>query len=438
MGETLPAKLANFRTAMGRLSAAGMEPFLVRAKSGVTDLTGAINTLTPKMKTFAVAADAKIFDEWAPKIREAFEALQNSGAIDDAKQTFVGLFDALRDLGPSARVIATSLAEASASLGVGGWQLFLATVQAASGIMQGLTPVLETVGDLMQAHPGAVTAALAAWMAFKTVPSILGRISTALTPVTTGVGTMGRNLSGVRPAITGFGDAYRTSLGYVRQANPQISTAGAHIRVLGVNAGMAARGGISALSNALGGPLNVGLMAAGALLMTVASQHGENSRNADTHKKSIDDLTQSQLQLGAALRASRGQMTESTWGVATEQIEGYKNQLKATADLHQTWWEQSFTVKLPWQGTAPQDEIDRTNEQAEAAMRATAAMRELGKTDEEVAQAVYGSSAQWDVLRNRLEGMGDGGRKAAQDLQALRDVYVEQRDAAARVTPGIS
>ncbi|SDT83756.1 tape measure protein [Gordonia westfalica] len=133
MGETLPAKLANFRTAMGRLSAAGMEPFLLRAKGGVVGLTEAVNDLTPKMKDFALAADAKIFDQWVPQLKGLYATLEGSGALDRAAETFTALWDSLMELGPAARTIGAALAEASASLGVGGWQVFLATVQTASG-----------------------------------------------------------------------------------------------------------------------------------------------------------------------------------------------------------------------------------------------------------------------------------------------------------------
>ncbi|WP_159441502.1 tape measure protein [Gordonia westfalica] len=120
MGETLPAKLANFRTAMGRLSAAGMEPFLLRAKGGVVGLTEAVNDLTPKMKDFALAADAKIFDQWVPQLKGLYATLEGSGALDRAAETFTALWDSLMELGPAARTIGAALAEASASLGVGG------------------------------------------------------------------------------------------------------------------------------------------------------------------------------------------------------------------------------------------------------------------------------------------------------------------------------
>lgn len=127
------------------------------------------------------------------------------------------------ELGPAARTIGgAALAEASASLGVGGWQVFLATVQTASGgILQGLAPVLQTVGDLMEAHPGYVTAALAAWLAFRTVPAILGgRVTTALGPMHTGISRVGTAFGGVRPAIGNFTDAI----------GPRLATSGRRTR----------------------------------------------------------------------------------------------------------------------------------------------------------------------------------------------------------------
>ncbi|QDP43645.1 tape measure protein [Gordonia phage PhorbesPhlower] len=443
MGETLPAKIANFRTSMARLSAAGMEPFLLRAKSGVVGLTDAVNTLTPKMKDFAIAADAKIFDEWIPSIKGAYAALQDSGAIDQARDTFTSLWDALVDLGPEARTIAMSIAEASASLGVGGWQLFLATVQTAAGVLQALTPVLSTVSGLMQAHPGYVTAALAVWLAFKTVPAIMTRLATSIAPVSGGLGTMGRQLSGVRPAITGFGEAYRTSLQYMRQANPQISTAGAHIRVLGANAGMAAQGGMAALSrgagsvaNALGGPLNVGLMAATAGLLVATQAHASAKQGADAQSRAVKDLAQSQLEMGAAFRESRGEMTDDIWSNATRQLEAYSKTLDTTAARHSSGWDVAkniFDLGDHWSGRTSE-----LNVAAESAMAAQKAMTDLGMTTDEVARAVYGSQGQWITLEQRLIAMGNGGVAAANDLSQLRFEANQQRDAAARVTPGVS
>ncbi len=200
-----------------------MEPFLLRAKGGVVGLTEAVNDLTPKMKDFALAADAKIFDQWVPQLKGLYATLEGSGALDRAAETFTALWDSLMELGPAARTIGgAALAEASASLGVGGWQVFLATVQTASGgILQGLAPVLQTVGDLMEAHPGYVTAALAAWLAFRTVPAILGgRVTTALGPMHTGISRVGTAFGGVRPAIGNFTDAI----------GPRLATSGRRTR----------------------------------------------------------------------------------------------------------------------------------------------------------------------------------------------------------------
>ncbi|WP_159441514.1 tape measure protein [Gordonia westfalica] len=443
MGETLPAKLANFRTAMGRLSAAGMEPFLLRAKGGVVGLTEAVNDLTPKMKDFALAADAKIFDQWVPQLKGLYATLEGSGALDRAAETFTALWDSLMELGPAARTIGAALAEASASLGVGGWQVFLATVQTASGILQGLAPVLQTVGDLMEAHPGYVTAALAAWLAFRTVPAILGRVTTALGPMHTGISRVGTAFGGVRPAIGNFTDAYRTSLGYIRQANPQLSTAGAHIRVLGANAGMAASGGLSALrgaagglSAALGGPLNIALMAGAAYLMMGAQAHADATQKAKAQSQAVKELAESQRLMGAAFRESRGAMNDDTWAKAAEQVGAYQKTLSTAADQHKSTWEQLKEVGGLFKMASGSNEV--LNENAERAMAAEKAIRDLGMSNEEVARSLYGSDGQWKLLGDRLAATGEGGIMAAGQLSKIRDEFMRQREAAGRVAPGVS
>ncbi|WNM74419.1 tape measure protein [Gordonia phage BearBQ] len=459
MGETLPAKIANFRTAMGRLSAAGMEPFLVRSKSGVVGLTDAVNTATPKLAAFAAAADVKIFDEWVPKVQEAMAALRNSGALDDVRDNFAGLWDALVDLGPAARTIAMSLAEASASLGVGGWQIFLATLQAASGVLQAIAPVLESLGGFMESHQGVVTGLLAAYLAFRTVPAIFGRIGSTVAPLNSGI-------QRATTSMRGFADQMALQQRLAQMNGVQIGRMGAAIGVLGTHSpaigrmqaaflnasqgmshfgrtagtAMAAVSGMrsaaAGLSGALGGPMGIAVMAGAAYLMMGAQAHADATQKAKAQSQAVKDLAESQKQMGATFRETRGQMTDETWSGLTEQVEAYQKTLSTTADQHKSTWEQLKEVggifKL---ATGVNDGL---NDAATRAMATEKAITDLGLTSEEVARQVYGTDGQWKLLSDRLVATGEGGVRAAAGLAQSREEVVRQRESAARVTPGVS
>ncbi|GAA3175743.1 hypothetical protein GCM10020255_066760 [Rhodococcus baikonurensis] len=87
-----------------------------------------------------------------------------------------------REVGPALGTIVTSLSKASAALGVSTWQVFLSTLDASAQILNStLVPVLNVTAGLMQNNQGAVVALAAAFLAFKTIPALIGRISGAIT-----------------------------------------------------------------------------------------------------------------------------------------------------------------------------------------------------------------------------------------------------------------
>ncbi|WP_238422696.1 tape measure protein [Gordonia sp. 'Campus'] len=453
MGETLPAKIANFRTSMARLSAAGMEPFLLRAKGGVVGLTDAVNTLTPKMKDFAIAADAKIFDEWIPSIKGAMEALRDTGMLEQAQNAFLGLWDALVDLGPAARTIAMSIAEASASLGVGGWQLFLTTLQAASTVLQGLEPILSGVGGLMQSHQGVVTGLLAAWLAFKTVPAILGRLGGAITPITA-------RTVGATTAMRGFSQQMALQQRLAAMNGIQIGRMGAAIGVLGTRmpiigqmqgsfirasgsvnhfgrtAGVAAAAGTglraagSAVAGVFGGPLGMALAGVAAGATVVAAEMSEAKNQMKSLDAATKDYALSQRAFQAELIKNRGDLgADSSVTSGTAQLESYRKQIDATAESHQSAFEQFASLK--WG--------DHTKEYwaAEEAIQTRDALDKLGYSSEELHRKMSGSVSGYMQVRQQLLAMGENGAIAAREMGNYRAKVLAQQETARRVSPGM-
>ncbi|QDM56364.1 tail length tape measure protein [Gordonia phage Sidious] len=127
-----------------------------------------------------------------------------------------------------------------------------------SGAGEGVEILAQTVGLLasgFNALPGPIKAALAAVIAFQLAQRFL------FSNMSQGPGLFAR-----------YGSAYSTALGYVRQANPGISTASAHMRTLasGVTGATTAMGMMRSagggLMSALGGPWGLAIMGAVAVL----------------------------------------------------------------------------------------------------------------------------------------------------------------------------
>ncbi|SDT85196.1 hypothetical protein [Gordonia westfalica] len=129
-------------------------------------------------------------------------------------------------------------------------------------------------------------------------------------------------------------------------------------------------------------------------------------------------------------------MNDDTWAKAAEQVGAYQKTLSTAADQHKSTWEQLKEVGGLFKMASGSNEV--LNENAERAMAAEKAIRDLGMSNEEVARSLYGSDGQWKLLGDRLAATGEGGIMAAGQLSKIRDEFMRQREAAGRVAPGVS
>ena len=471
-GKTVTGSFNNMIAALGRLGAAAQQPTFARLPATFTSATAAIDKLSPRVAELAKAFDQKVFDEWGPKVREALESARDSGAMDGLAETIRGLVATAQEMGPTLGRIFTELGRASASLGVSTWELFLSALSAASGALNALSPILSTVATLMEKNRAAVTALMAAWIGFKTIPGIVGKVSDALSPMVSRV-------TSARESMAGFGDQMKLQQNLASRSGHEIGRLGAAFSALGTKsqtvgnmagafygasdgasrlsrsmsaAAAGAKGLGTSMVNAVGGPGNVAIMAATASLAMMASQLGDNRAKAAAAAKATETLAESHQKLEDALRESRGQMTDDVWGAAGQELEAYQNTLKATADTHVSTWER---VKAwgPTSALGPAGSLARlagehlgvidksvtaSNDAANAAMTASEAFDKLGMSNESVTRSLYGSAGQWETLKGQLNGLGEGGRRVASDLQGIRTEYENSRNAARKVTPGVS
>lgn len=397
-----------------------------------------------------------------PKVAALFSGLGSSGAAQDVWSrtvaAFSGLANAAVRLGPPLATVGASLATASAALGVSAWQLFVTALEAVAGVLNTLAPLIQGLGNFMQSHQGLVTAAAGAWLLFRTVPAILGKISPATTALGVAVQTMGQKFTGAVSGVRDFGGAYRDSLTWVRQASPNISTAAAHMKVLGNNAKAAASGGLSALKgaaggvvNALGGPFSVALLAAGAAIAVISAKNQEAQQSFEAYRDAVKRTGDAQASLNEALMNSSGALDDVVKSASVARIRALGDEFEAAGkrtgsflDMFRgngksgMWNElQAWTGALKGQLPVGATVNDQITFDATRAAAAQSALDKLNLTQEALAETVYGSQAAFDSTAEKLRAMGEGGAMAADKLKEARTEFENQKAAAERVAPGI-
>lgn len=420
--------------------------------------------VTKLVDKFAAALDGvgDAAEGVGPKVAALFSGLGSSGAAQDVWSrtvaAFSGLANAAVRLGPPLATVGASLATASAALGVSAWQLFVTALEAVAGVLNTLAPLIQGLGNFMQSHQGLVTAAAGAWLLFRTVPAILGKISPATTALGVAVQTMGQKFTGAVSGVRDFGGAYRDSLTWVRQASPNISTAAAHMKVLGNNAKAAASGGLNAIKgaaggvvNALGGPFSVALLAAGAAIAVISAKNQEAQQSFEAYRDAVKRTGDAQASLNEALMNSSGALDDVVKSASVARIRALGDEFEAAGkrtgsflDMFRgngksgMWNElQAWTGALKGQLPVGATVNDQITFDATRAAAAQSALDKLNLTQEALAETVYGSQAAFDSATEKLRAMGEGGGMAADKLKEARTEFETQKAAAERVAPGI-
>lgn len=448
MGDTTQGAFKNMGAAAGRLGATLAGPFFTQAGGafrGITDLLDDLNDKAgPAMDRLATwlpvvgAAAATAFKQFA---QSDFAAT----AMSDLGRLVGSLGDVAADVWPSLVKIGSALAEASAALGVSAWSAFVAALEVGASVLGALTGPLETVASVMESQPHLVTAAVAAWLAFRTVPMVIGGVGTA-------VDSMRTRLAPAVAGVRNFGGAWQDSMRWAGQAHPQLSSAGQAVHVLGQNAKSAASSGLSSLTNALGGPLNIAIMAVGLGLAGLAAESQRAKQHQDALRSSSEGLVDAQASMADALVESEGSVNAEVYttgaaavrelasgmrevgdtgvgfmsglGVATKSAAQLYGAVKTgSLDMAQNAVE---TVKAAW----AQDDL------ADKSAGAAQALSDLGMTNDMLSAAVFGSAGAWGTVRAQLTGMGEDGQFAAGQLQGMRDEFLQQQAMVEAVGPG--
>lgn len=445
------ASIENVNAALGRFGATLAGPAFRQAPKAYEAITDALDKLDAKSKPIMAELEKDINGKYLPALKsfgregvEAFEQFRNSDLVIQSMSRIGNVIDQLvetgHEVGPALGTIVTSLSKASAALGVSTWQVFLSTLDASAQILNStLVPVLNVTAGLMQNNQGAVVALAAAFLAFKTIPALIGRISGAITPVgaaaSTATGRVQGFASAARNVVTATGGvasagrngsvamgSFGSSIAALGQHAPVVArmqtsflTAATNASRFGRTAGTVSaamtgvRAGAAGITNALGGPFSAALMIATVGIMNyqsgVAKANNQNRLLAD----SISGAATAQAELLKAMAsgdeaAVTAQVTANVRGLRQEQ-----QQLASTGpsmvQKSIAGWE-SLTAAI---GITRGETVESTIAQEDAANGAkaiTSTLDSLKVTNEDLTRAVTGSEGAFGSLRNKLEAAG--------------------------------
>ncbi|RYE43646.1 MAG: hypothetical protein EOP24_27355 [Hyphomicrobiales bacterium] len=470
---TVSSAWSNLGAASGRFGATLAGPIFRQAVPAFSALTKGVDELDSKAKPVMAAFEANLTGRYIPAVLafgkaavEGFEQFRDSTVVVTSLSRIGSVLDQLietgKAVGPALGSIGTTLAKASAGLGISTWEIFLTTLEASARILDvTLVPALELTAGLMENNEGAVVALVAAWMAFKTIPALVGRVSSALTPLTTRTTAAATGLRGIATAtggvaqVAGYG---ATNLGRFGSAIQQIgqrapvvgamqtsflnAAAGAthFARTQGVAAGAMTglRAAGSSLTGFLGGPWGMALAAA-----TIAVINWQSSMaKANTQQRILaDSVSNSATAQRELLDAMASGDHDSVVEQVASNVRALRTEQQQLADTGPGYLRK---VASGWDilgrsiGLTRGETVDAVNAQLDAAESGQAISGTLDRlkiTNEDLSGAVTGSAMAYDDLRRKILASGEGGEAAVAWLEGQRAEYQQLQHAMKQVGP---
>lgn len=425
-------------------------------------------------------------------VNTAIQGIGHNQAIKSLASGTVAAFkqlgSALASLAPAAGKVMGVLGEiAKFTIGTG-WTVFNGAIRFAADTLTILKPLIDGVASALSALKAPIAAIATAFLAWKAVSSVTGSIKAGFTAVRTGAqeaatateaaatgatavaagtraasagakdaaesttklsgslqnlgGAAGRVVNGVSTMRGNF-STFREEL---RNTDPEMSTLQRNMSALSKSspdsvfgkmaasfttastgaarfstasgaaaaAGTGLKSAASGVAGVFGGPLGIALAGGAVLVGAVSSKFAEVKQTADAYKASVQGVVEAEQNLRVELEKSHGALTDQVLGAQTDVVSKYKDELNASMNN---------------KGGNLFDSAKATG--------ATAALKQLGLTNEEVARSITTSQGSYDTLRNKLISMGGAGVAAVQDLDRMRANFVQQQQAAEAETPGI-
>ncbi|OZF00558.1 phage tail tape measure protein [Rhodococcoides fascians] len=298
-----------------------------------------------------------------------------------------------------------------------------------SGMASAAAPVASTFGSVVGAVselPTPILAATAALVALR-VTGLGASLTTAATGATT--------------AMRGFAGQMAVQRALAAGAGAQIGTFGAAMATVQARTGGAA-GALRGMSAALGGPLVIGLVAAGAAAYSIVEGFRTAAEQQDLLAASATGAAIAQRDVAKAFQESQGAMSDTVLGAVSAQVDQFVTEQDKIAETTAGF---GRMVALGFQdiggiftgdGFSGQRVLDEQNRVAEGAENMKAALDRTGLSTEELAGKLTGSQVQFDTFAAVLRNNGEGGAEAADRLAEMRTQILESQETAKNTTTG--
>ncbi|NKW17082.1 tape measure protein [Rhodococcus hoagii] len=448
-GGTAKGAFDNMNAALGRLGATLAGPAFRQAPAALGGITKWIDELDGKAKPVVAQFESDLKNKYLPALknfgagaRDAFGEFRNSDLVQASISRLTGVFeqvsDTAREVGPAVGSIVTSLSQASAALGVSSWQLFLTTLEATAKIADAtIVPVLNTVSSLMEDHPALVVAAVAAWGAFKTVPGIANTLNTAVSNISSTV-------TRARGSVSDFAGSVRDSMNWARQANPQMSTLGTGMTVLGANAKAAFGSMKTAASNAwaaMGGLGGVGIAAATTALVAQAS----SVASAESANRALADAVvqgkKAQGEFATAVGLANGALDDQAFAAANKSVESSLSWITELGERGHTSMEtlghaiDNVTGNVFGQNDAWEKDYDRVTAAVESNNALKDVLGDMSLEMSDLGRVVAEGGGQYDKLIGKLRDVGPEGERVADILEQQSEQFGNLSESMERIGP---
>lgn len=310
MGNTFSGALANMGAAAGRVGATTLKPFFGLAKDGFGAVTVALDGLNDRLGPVMEDFGNWIQNRGVPAVKEFGSSLAALGQSAEAqtmlqqtKDAFTQMWEAGQKMAPAIGSIISALGQASAALGVSTWTVFVSLLQAAGSAIEALSGPLQSVTGFLEQHPGLVTAAVAAWAGFKTVPTIFDKINGVVQPHVDSLKTMGQGVKDIRA--------------YYADTGREISRFDAAVQYAGTSTNKTMQSMAQAYTQA-----SVPLKDLASSYRSMGQSASENALKAGNSFTSMDYMMQS---AGRSVQASVTSMAGTISGVGAAAFSGLKS-----------------------------------------------------------------------------------------------------------------
>lgn len=498
-GNTVQGAMRNMGAAAGRLGATISGPFFKRAAGGFNGVTAALDAMDARMKPVMANVDkwltgtaAPAFERFGRSAASAFESFKNSGTVVRTADVFKSLGQTAMNLAPTLINIGSAVAQASAALGIGTWNMFLTALQAVGAAADALTPALEAISSVMSAHPSLVLAAVAAWQGFRPVPGFMqtatdavkkhagglkdlragvsdiqayykasgqeiGKFSAAMqlagTSSNKALQAMGQGYSQASAGLQKVAATHRQAAAAAKTNALQSKSAFTAIDFMGQQAahsfvastasmGAAAKGlvggglnvmkaGARGVIGAFGGPWGAALTGATFAISTLMAESAKAKEVQEQLAGKSREVASAHQELALAVDAATGKLGEQGVAAAAKLAKAQMTEFLAVGEQTSSWLYQ-------WHILA----ADTNAEVASSARQTGAAYNELkdtagelGYSMEDVNRIAATGGPEFSKLQAALRASGDDGARAADELDKVREAVQRSIDKARELGP---